>query len=254
MITEEHQRNGGVGRAPPVAILKNSPLGNPGRIAQFFSERGIAFTLIDISAGDPVPDSPDGFAGLVVLGGPMSVNDPLPWVEAECALIRRAAPRIPVAGHCLGAQLMARAFGQPVTRNPVREFGWGELEVRDAALAREWLGEFATGPVPTLHWHGETFGLPTGARLMLSSRHCEHQAFVLDDRHLGLQCHFETAPDAVRGWAQTAAGAIARDVARGAPGSQPVAEILRELDMRTARIHRVLDALYARWVQGLRGT
>lgn len=236
----------------PVAILKNSRLGDPGRIAQFFSERGIAFTLIDIDSGQPVPDSAKGFAGLVVMGGPMSVNDPLPWVEAECELIRSAAPHIPVAGHCLGAQLMARAFGQPVTQNPVREFGWGELEVRDATLAQEWLGEFANGPVPALHWHGETFGLPVGARLMLSSRHCEHQAFVLDDRHLGLQCHFETAQDSVRRWAESAASTIAREVARDGPGTQTVEEILRELDARTARIHRVLDALYSRWILGLR--
>jgi GMP synthase-like glutamine amidotransferase len=236
----------------PVAILKNSPNGEPGRIAAFFVERGIPFTLIDVDRGDPVPVAPDAYAGLVVMGGPMSVNDDLPWIAAECALIRTCAPVIPIAGHCLGAQLMARAFGQPVTRNPVREFGWGELSVRDPALAREWLGEFAAGPVPALHWHGETFGLPAGARLLLASEHCEHQGFVLDDRHLGLQCHFETEPRFVRRWAESAAATIEREVARGGAGTQPVEEILRDLDARAGRIHRVLDALYARWVRGLR--
>ena len=76
-----------------------------------------------------MPAAVDGFSGLCFMGGPMSVNDPLPWIEPVCALIREAAARnVPVIGHCLGGQLMSKALGGMITRNPVKELGWGEVD------------------------------------------------------------------------------------------------------------------------------
>ena len=96
----------------PVAIFRHSPTEGPGYFATFLEGHGIAWELIPVDAGAPVPTSPEAYAGLCFMGGPMSVNDPLPWIDHTCALIRSAvAAGIPVLGHCLGGQLMAKALG-----------------------------------------------------------------------------------------------------------------------------------------------
>jgi GMP synthase-like glutamine amidotransferase len=78
------------------------------------------------------------------MGGPMSVNDDLPWIPPSLELIRAAdAAGIPVIGHCLGGQLMAKAFGGTVGRNPVKEIGWGEVAATGAPEAADWLGDAA---------------------------------------------------------------------------------------------------------------
>ena len=110
----------------PVAIFRHAPVEGPGYFAIFLEQHGIPWRLIAIDAGETVPVTVDGFSGLCFMGGPMSVNDPLPWIEPVCALIRNAVARdVPVVGHCLGGQLMSKALGGEVTRNPVREIGWG---------------------------------------------------------------------------------------------------------------------------------
>ena len=92
----------------PVAIFRSSPIEGPGYLSDFLDERGIPWQLIRIDSGDEIPTRIDPFSGLVFMGGPMSVNDPLPWIADELALIRQAIDRgIPVLGHCLGGQLLA---------------------------------------------------------------------------------------------------------------------------------------------------
>ena len=125
---------------------------------------GIDYQVIRVDQGEPLPTTAGDLAGLVSIGGAMGANDPLPWIADELRLMRAAdAARVPVAGHCLGAQLMARAFGATVTKNPVREHGWAELTIDNPALAREWLGDCADTPITALQWHADTFSLPPGA-------------------------------------------------------------------------------------------
>ena len=115
----------------PVAIFRHSPIEGPGYFAIFLEQHGIPWQLIAIDAGEAVPASPEAFSGLCFMGGPMSVNDDLPWIEQACALIRMAAARnIPVIGHCLGGQLMSKAMGGEITRNPVKEIGWARFSAK----------------------------------------------------------------------------------------------------------------------------
>jgi GMP synthase-like glutamine amidotransferase len=181
------------------------------------------------------------------MGGPMSVNDALPWIAPALALIRDAiAKDVPLIGHCLGGQLMARALGGEVTRASIAEIGWGEVRVADNAVAGEWFG--AAVAFEAFHWHGETFSIPPGATRVLSSSHCENQAFALG-RHLGLQCHIEMTEDLVRAWCRGGRAEIARRAA--SPGVQPAEEILRELGPRLARLNATADRIYERWSAGL---
>ena len=106
----------------PVAIFRHSPGEGPGYFATSLDSRSLPWQLVRLDAGEPVPADPTAFSGLAFMGGPMSVNDSLPWIEPVCALIRAAmAADIPVIGHCLGGQLMSKALGGVVSKNPRSE-------------------------------------------------------------------------------------------------------------------------------------
>lgn len=233
----------------PVLIFRHAPIEGPGYFATFLDRHGIPWKLVRIDAGDAVPDSLNGVSGVCLMGGPMSVNDDLPWIPPVLARIREAvAAGIPVIGHCLGGQLMAKALGGTVGANPVKEIGWGEVRVTDADAARPWLGDPPT-PLQAFHWHGETFSIPPGATRILESAHCPNQAFVLDDRHIAMQCHVEMTPELVTSWCEHGAAEIA---ASDSPGVQAPEAIRADLGERTAQLHRLADKIYSRWIQGLR--
>jgi len=112
----------------PVAIFRHAAVEGPGYLADFLDRHAIPWQLIRVDAGDSVPTTPEAFSGLAFMGGPMSVNDDLPWLAREFSLIREAhAQDIPLLGHCLGGQLISRALGAVVSRNPLKEIGWGEV-------------------------------------------------------------------------------------------------------------------------------
>lgn len=232
----------------PVLIFRHSPTEGPGYFTTFLDRHAIPWQLVRIDAGDPVPADLNGVSGLCLMGGPMSVNDDLPWIPPVLALIRQAvATDVPVIGHCLGGQLMAKALGGRVGANPVKEIGWGDLAVTDPDTARPWVGD-ATESLPGFHWHGETFTLPKGARRILKSAWCENQAYVLNDRHVGMQCHVEMTPELIATWCENGADEIA---ASDSPAVQQPATILTEVASRTKRLHALADKIYSRWIQGL---
>ncbi len=203
--------------------------------------------MIAIDAGDAVPRDPRKFAGLVFMGGPMSVNDDLPWIGASLELIRDAVRSdIPLLGHCLGGQLIAKALGGKVGANLRKEIGWGEVRVEDNEVARAWVGELPA--FESFHWHGETFSIPPGATRVLSNQHCANQGFAIG-KHLGLQCHVEMTEDMVRLWCENGREEI--EASSASPAVQKPAEILRELESRLAALHNVADRIYDRWREGL---
>ena len=114
----------------PVLAFRFARTEGPGHFATFLAEHGIAWKLVALDEGDPVPESSRYFAGLGFMGGPMSANDELPWTQPVLTLMRDAAARgVPVIGHCLGGQMLARALGARVTRHDRKEIGWVPLEV-----------------------------------------------------------------------------------------------------------------------------
>lgn len=231
----------------PIAIFRHAETEGPGYLADFLDRRMIPWRLIRIDVGERLPDDVTQYSGLVFMGGPMSVNDDLPWIPTVLHLIRQAvAAGIPVLGHCLGGQLMSKALGGVVTRNPVKEIGWGELEVLQTFDSTRWFGDATrfTG----FHWHGETFSIPNGAINLLSSACCQHQAFSMG-KHIGFQCHIEMTAEMVHTWCQFGAGEIAG--ALDSPAVQAVDEIQQHLDDRIAALHAVADHVYATWVEGL---
>ena len=231
----------------PVAIFRHSPGEGPGYFATFLQRHSIPHQLVRVDAGEPVPSDPGEFSGLCFMGGPMSVNDPLPWIEPALALIRRAiAADQPVIGHCLGGQLMAKALGGTVTRNPVKEIGWGKVSVREAPQARDWLGD--TSSFLSFHWHGETFSIPQDATPLMASPYCANQGFVIGNS-LGMQCHVEMTEAMIRLWNRQWADEVNGN--RG-PSVQSPQEMYQDMDIRLENLHAVADRLYTRWMAGLK--
>jgi GMP synthase-like glutamine amidotransferase len=181
------------------------------------------------------------------MGGPMSVNDPLPWIEPVLELLRGAvAADVPVIGHCLGGQLLARALGGEVTRAKAPEIGWIDVDVTSPA-AGEWFG--GRGRFATFQWHYEAFSLPAGATRVLTNAHNVNQAYAVGDRHVGLQCHVEMTDALVGSWLATGASELP---ATSTAARQSAADIRRDLPARLAALHAVADDLYSRWARGLR--
>ena len=231
----------------PIAIFRHVRSEGPGYFATYLEQRSIPWTLIALDDGAAVPRDAAAFSGLGFMGGPMSVNDDLPWIAPALGLICDALRKdVPVIGHCLGGQLMARAFGGEVTRAPVAEIGWGEVKVADNSVAAAWFG--ALEAFEAFHWHGEAFSIPPGGTRVLASRHCENQAFAFG-KHLGLQCHVEMTEDLVRLWCRGGREEIRRRAA--SPGVQPAEEILRDLAPRVERLHAAADRVYDRWCEGI---
>lgn len=220
----------------------------PAYFSESLTRLGVPWRVARLDAGEALPETLNGITGLGLMGGPMSANDTLPWIAPVLTLVRRAiAAGVPVIGHCLGGQLMARALGGAVGASPAREIGWGTLDVVNPAAASPWLGNLQA-PLDTFQWHGESFSIPEGATRILASAHCPNQAFVYAGRHLAMQCHVEMTPETIADWCARDATEIGAGDGRGV---QPAGRILAETPGRIIRLRRLADALYTRWARDI---
>jgi len=122
------------------------------------------------------------------------------------------------------------------------------VRVESTPLAREWLGAGLVDFL-TFQWHGETFTIPRDAERILTAEHCANQAYVLDNRHLGMQCHVEVTPEIISTWCEIGADEVAENLA--SPAVQPVERIKGEMAANLDVLNRTAERLYARWAQGL---
>ncbi|HMA32359.1 MAG TPA: type 1 glutamine amidotransferase [Casimicrobiaceae bacterium] len=232
----------------PVAVFRFAPSEGPAYFADWLDRHALDWRLIPVDEGASVPVDPLEYSGIGMMGGPMSVTDPLPWIGSLSGLLRNAvAQRVPVIGHCLGGQLLAQALGARVRRSATPEIGWTDVDVTEATSGREWFGGRRRFTV--FQWHYEIFDLPPGATRVLTNAFNPDQAYVVDDIHLGLQCHVEMTPALVESWCDIAAAEIA---APTQPSLQPRGEILRDMSARIGALQAVADDVYARWARALR--
>jgi GMP synthase (glutamine-hydrolysing) len=178
--------------------FQHVPFEPPGTIERWASDRGHDLTGTHLYREEAFPEI-DDVDWLIVMGGPMGVGDTeeYPWLREEARFIERAidAGRV-VAGICLGAQLVAAALGADVYEARTPEIGWFPVEATPAAADSPLFADLGES-YGVFHWHGDTFDLPGGATRMAGTDACRNQAFVYEERVVGLQFHLESAPETV---------------------------------------------------------
>lgn len=226
-----------------ILILTHVDFCTPGHLATVLQARGLGFTVLRADLGELDGYDLERPRAVAVMGGPMSVNDPLPWIDTEIAALRHFIQRdIPVIGHCLGGQLIARALGAAVHRMPYTEVGWQPLERREADSP--WLAHLP-GEFPVFQWHSDTFDLPPGAAWLLSSPWCPNQAFAWGDKVLALQGHPEMTEELVRGWLHDWAHLLDETQA----SQQSPQQMLADLPGKVAALNQVAEGFYRHWLQ-----
>jgi GMP synthase (glutamine-hydrolysing) len=186
----------------PVLVLRHASHVPIGSLASVFGAAGAPWHYVDLFAGVPAGLPLSSSSGLVILGGPMNVDEiqSHPFLAPELDWIREAiACELPTLGICLGAQLLAKALGKPVYRNPVKEIGWYDVELLPAAADdRLFAGR---GPTETVfQWHGDTFDLPEGAIQLARGQSCPVQAFRYGRSAYAVQFHVEMTTSLVDEW------------------------------------------------------
>lgn len=230
----------------PIFIFRHVASEGAGYFGGFLKRHHIPFRVILLDEGEVVPSSLTDTSALVFMGGPMSVNDDIDWIEPELKLIRQAVKQnMPVLGHCLGGQLISKALGGNIGANPAKELGWLAVEKQDNSSAHDWLADLPDR-FTAFHWHGETFTIPDGATNILSSQHCPNQAFVIGNT-LAMQCHVEMTAEMVIDWATIHADDIATPTAT----IQTHEQLTTDLENKIATLQAHADKLYQRWLQPL---
>jgi len=192
-----------------------------GTIEEWVREKRHTLSCTRLFAGESVPEL-NSFDLLIVMGGPMGVHDQgeYPWLQEEKTFLRTViAAAKPVLGVCLGAQLLAAVLGARVFPNKEKEIGW--FPVSRARLVPQPLATLLPEQQTVFHWHGDTFTLPEKASRLYSSAACVNQAFVYEERVVGLQFHLETTPDTVMTLIENCRGELV-----AAPGIQNEEEML----------------------------
>ncbi len=227
--------------------LTHVPFEGIGVIGDWAGSHGFACGITKVFAGENLPACEE-FDLLVVMGGPMSVHDERdqPWLLAEKKLIDSAISQGKrLLGVCLGAQLIADVMGAPVAKNPHREIGWFPVRTVELTPAPSLFRSFPK-VFDVLHWHGETFGIPAGARRIHGSDACENQSFEFDGRIVGLQYHLEMR----RVDAEALAANCGEETAAGGPFVQSASSILggesrfrNANSMMTMLLDKMVDAV-----------
>ena len=179
----------------PVLILENQIPENIAYLGTWLRKNNIAYEVHNAERDRAFPTSMEPYCALAVMGGAMSANDPLPTNrQAEILILQAMYRDKPVIGHCLGGQLMARALGAKVQASPMPEIGWQKINYLEKS---KWFGD---DPLDTvIHWHYESFDIPSGAKLLASSESCPNQAFSIG-KHLAMQFHIEIDENKIHYW------------------------------------------------------
>ncbi|SDS89825.1 glutamine amidotransferase [Bradyrhizobium canariense] len=215
-----------------------------GLLAPVMAREGWDVTFREAATDDLREGSIRDAGLLIVLGGPIGAyeTDAYPFLKSELELIEhRLSRNLPVLGICLGAQLMAKALGSRVYGGPIKEIGWGKVELTGEGAA-SCLSPLREDGEVVLHWHGDTFDLPRGAQRLASNRHYENQAFAYGRHALALQFHLEADPRLLEQW-------YVGHAAELAAAKIPVAE----LRAATAKIAdgraSLADRVFTRWLR-----
>lgn len=187
-----------------VLVIQNQSSDPPGILGDCVIEQGGTMDIVLPLEGQPIPANSDRYDALLIMGGSMNAeqDDQYPYLLAVTVLIRNFhAAAKPVMGVCLGAQLIARAFGKRVYRNDVVEMGFTPVFATDAFATDPVLGQ-TSKKIHLMQWHYDTFDLPAAAELLMTNEACKHQAYRIGKTTYGFQFHLEVNEAILQEWLQ----------------------------------------------------
>ena len=231
----------------PVTIIRHIACEGPGTLANSLEKYKIPMRLIALDAGDGIPETLHDSCGLVIMGGPMSVNDDDAWIAQETRLVQHAIDsNLPVLGHCLGGQFIAKALGATINKAPAKEIGWLPVSASNQQ-GPAWLDQFKI-PQQVFHWHGETFDLPKHATRLLSSASCVNQAFSYKDNVLAFQCHIEMTTNMIDEWSRL----YADEISVPTDTIQSKSDMMQSTAQHIDNLNQLARKVYADWISHLR--
>ncbi len=193
-----------------ILFIKHIDIEGPGTIADFLEDNKIPYTTIDLSSGGKLPQLKKVFQAVICLGGPMNVyeEEKYPFLKEEDSWLQKVViEEVPFLGVCLGAQLIAKATGARVIKNPEKEIGWYKIVLSDSGLNDALFKDFSE-VFKVFQWHGDTFGIPAGGKRLAFSELCQNQTLKYGRNIYGIQFHVEITKDMIIQWSDAYKGEL----------------------------------------------
>lgn len=236
------------GRMPKLLIFQHVAHELLGTLDPLLRDHGFRNRYVNFGREPEAQPSLDGYHGIVVLGGPMNVDevDDYPHIATEVRLLKDAVQReMPILGICLGAQLLAKALGAEVRPNGEKEIGWYDVAPTSAGREDPLFAHFEQSE-KIFQWHGDTFDIPDGAVHLASASACANQAFRYGSNAYGFQFHLEVDPPMIERWLGVPGhqAEIAREEGRISPN-----RILEETTTHAERLRELSDNTFSRFIE-----
>ncbi|MEJ2128995.1 MAG: type 1 glutamine amidotransferase [Woeseiaceae bacterium] len=232
---------------PKILVFQHVPYEPLGTLDPLLKESGFRIRYVNFGRNPDERPVLDKYAALIVLGGPMNSDqiDTYPNLQTEIELIREAADRdMSVLGICLGAQLLARALGGLVSRNPVREIGWYDVELTPEGAEDPVLSTFAPRQ-EVFQWHEDGITLPDDCVHLARSPASEVQAFRHGEHVYGLQFHLEVDSSLIERWLTVPDN---QQILEAESGNINPDEVRAQTGERIADLQALSRQTFGRWI------